>query len=87
MSISFGDNENSEHGHLKLCSKVTPAYGNIHLKTIAYHYFSKALEDVKEVMVSGGLLQVSNEQCPSGLWMKLVNPFIQGPKLILTFRL
>lgn len=61
MSISFRDNENSKHGHLKLCSMVTIAYGTIHLKTLAYHYFSKALEDVKQVMVSGGLLQVSNE--------------------------
>lgn len=51
---------------------------------VAYHNFSKALKDVKELLITGGLLKVAYEQCPCGLWMELIYPSIQGPELIFT---
>lgn len=67
MSMSFGNNEKnmntvSEDGLVKLswsCSSARQVHCVDNITT--YHYFSKALEDVKQVMVSSRLLKVSNE--------------------------
>lgn len=67
MSMSFGNNEKnintvSEDGLVKFfwsCSSARQVHCVDNIMT--YHYFSKALEDVKQVMVSSRLLKVSNE--------------------------
>lgn len=53
---------------------------------VTYHNFSKALEYVQELLITGGLLQVSYEKCPCGLGVEFIYPSIQRPKFILTFR-
>lgn len=40
---------------------ISKANDLICLKFLAYHDFTKALKDVKKVVVSGGLLQVSDK--------------------------
>lgn len=53
---------------------------------VAYHNFSKTLENVKELLVTGGLFKVAYKQRPGGLWVELIYSPIQGPELIFTLR-
>lgn len=58
----------------------------VHSKMVAYHNFSKALKNVKELLITGCFLKVAYKQCPCGLWVELIYPPIQGPELIFTLR-
>lgn len=69
ISISFGDNKNTYRWGWGVSGVISNAStmetnacdSSICLKFFAYHYFAKALKYVKEVVVSGGLLQVPNK--------------------------
>lgn len=74
-------------------SKTDPNYNQIwivqhhihtQMQSLAYHNFSKALKNVKKLLVTGGFLKVANEQCSCGFWVELIYSTIQGPKLIFT---
>lgn len=52
---------------------------------VAYHNFAKALKNVEQLLITGGLLEVAYKQCPCGLWVELIYPPIQRPELIFTF--
>lgn len=56
----------------------------VYSQIVAYHNFSKALKNVKELLVTGGLLKVAYKQCPCGLWVELIYSSIQGPEFIFT---
>lgn len=53
---------------------------------VAYHNFTKTLKNVKELLITGGLLKVAYKQCPCSLRVELIYPPIQGPELIFTLR-
>lgn len=57
----------------------------IHFLNVNIHYATEALEDVAKVMIGGCLLQVANEESSRCFWVKLIYPFIQRTKFILTF--
>lgn len=51
-----------------------------------YHNFSKSLKNVKQLLVTGGLLKVAYKQRPCGFWMELIYPPIQGSEFVFTLR-
>lgn len=51
-----------------------------------HHNFSKSLKNVKQLLVTGGLLKVAYKQRPCSFWMELIDPSIQGSEFIFTLR-
>lgn len=43
------------------CAALGTGHKAYYVEKQTYHYFSKALKDVKQVMISSSLLEVSNE--------------------------
>lgn len=68
-----------------ICYYTTTDFQIIHTDT--YNYLSKALKHIQQLLIVGGLFQISNKKSAGCLWMKFIYSSIQWPEFVLAFSL